>query len=106
MRESMFRRLKRALNAMLRRTSGFELRRVGARRRYRPPDTSARLLKEPAFVLSTVRSGSTLLRVLLDSHSEICAPQELNLRDVNVSTRDEYAEKALGEFGLDVNQLE
>jgi hypothetical protein len=94
------------LNALLRRTSGFELRRVGARRRYRPPDSSARLLKEPTFVLSTVRSGSTLLRVLLDSHSEICAPQELNLRDVNVSTRDEYAEKALREFGLDVNQLE
>jgi hypothetical protein len=79
---------------------------VGARRRYRPPDSSGRLLSEPTFVLSTVRSGSTLLRVLLDSHSEICAPQELNLRDVNVSTRDEYAEKALGEFGLDVNQLE
>jgi hypothetical protein len=46
------------------------------------------------------------LRVLLDSHSEICAPQELNLRDVNVTTRDEYAKKALGEFGLDVDQLE
>jgi hypothetical protein len=98
--------LKRALNAVLRRMSGFELRRVGARRRYRPPDSSGRLLKAPVFVLSTVRSGSTLLRVLLDSHSLICAPQELNLRDVNVSTRDEYAEKALGEFGLDVNQLE
>jgi Sulfotransferase family len=99
-------RVKRAFNAVLRRGTGFELRRVGARRRSRPPDSRARLLTAPVFLLSTVRSGSTLVRVLLDSHSQVCAPQELNLRDLNVTTKDEYTEKSLGEFGLDTDQLE
>jgi hypothetical protein len=102
----LLRRLKRAINTLLRRATGLELRRVGARRRYRPPETRARLLTAPTFVLSSVRSGSTLLRVLLDSHSQICSPQELNLRDLNVTTRDEYAEKSLKEIGLDTNELE
>jgi hypothetical protein len=79
---------------------------MGARRRYRPPESRARLLEAPVFVLCTVRSGSTLLRVLLDSHSEICAPQELNLRDLAVTAKDRYAEKSLNEYGLDVRQLE
>lgn len=99
-------RIKRAFNAALRRVTGLEVRRVGGRRRYRPPDSRARLLTAPTFLLSTVRSGSTLVRVLLDSHSEVCAPQELNLRDLKVSTHDEYAEKSLEEFGLDTSQLE
>jgi hypothetical protein len=98
--------MKRAFNAALRRGTGFELRRVGARRRYRPPESRGRLLTAPTFLLSTVRSGSTLVRVLLDSHSEICAPQELNLRDLAVTTKDEYAERSLREFGLDASQLE
>ena len=91
---------------MIRRGTGFELRRVGARRRYRPPESRTRLLTSPTFVLSTVRSGSTLLRVLLDSHSQVCSPQELNLRDLNVTTGDRYAEKALNELGLDAAALE
>jgi hypothetical protein len=102
----LLRRLKRAVNALLRRATGLELRKVGARRRYRAPETRARLLTAPTFVLCTVRSGSTLLRVLLDSHSQICSPQELNLRDFNVTARDGYAEKALNEIGLDVSRLE
>ena len=86
--------------------TGFELRRTGARRRYRPPESRARLLTAPTFVLCTVRSGSTLLRVLLDSHSEICSPQELNLRDLVVTPKDRYAEKSLEEYGLDAQQLD
>jgi hypothetical protein len=39
-----------------------------------------RLLTGPTFVLSSVRSGSTLLRLILDSHPEICSPHELHLR--------------------------
>jgi sulfotransferase family protein len=100
------RRVKRALNAALARVTGFELRRIGTRRRYRAPESRARLLVAPTFVLCTVRSGSTLLRVLLDSHSQVCAPQELNLRDLRVAVKDEYAEKSLEEFGLDAGQLE
>src|SRR3954447_5405486 len=102
------------MNAALRRTTGHELRKVrtGAelaaqlrkqRRRLRPGD---RLLEAPAFVLCSVRSGSTLLRVLLDSHSRICAPHELHLRDISVAIRTEYADRALREVGLEPSRLE
>jgi hypothetical protein len=33
----------------------------------------------PIFILSSARSGSTLLRILLDTHPEIYSPPELNL---------------------------
>jgi hypothetical protein len=109
--------MKRRMNAALRRTTGFELRRSKialppeelaarqrrARRRLRPGD---RLLERPAFVLCSVRSGSTLVRVLLDSHSRICAPHELHLRDIQVSLRTDYAERSLREVGLEPSRLE
>ncbi len=63
-------------------------------------------MKRPAFVLCTVRSGSTLLRVLLDSHSDIHAPHELHLRDLAVGIRSPYAERALEGVGLGAHQLE
>lgn len=105
------------MNAALRRATGYELRKQKAaltpaeraaqqrrqRRRLRAGD---RLLEAPAFVLCSVRSGSTLLRVLLDSHSRICAPHELHLRDISVSLRTEYAERSLGEIGLGAERLE
>jgi hypothetical protein len=65
-----------------------------------------RLVEAPAFVLSSVRSGSTLVRVLLDSHSQIHAPQELHLRDIQVGVKSKYGEKALGSLGLDAAHLE
>ena len=98
--------MKDAFNRALRRTTGYELRRVGGRRRYRPPDTRQRLLADPTFLLSTVRSGSTLVRVLLDSHTQICSPQELNLRDLVVTPKDEYTVKSLEEYGIEARQLE
>ena len=79
--------VKRQINALLEqarlpcsRTSRRRRRRRAPRSRvpYRVADP--RLLKEPAFVLSTVRSGSTLLRMLLDSHSQIHSPHEMHLR--------------------------
>jgi hypothetical protein len=100
------RRAQRRINAALGRATGFEIRKVGARRRYRPPDSRARLLSRPTFILSTVRSGSTLLRVLLNSHSQICAPGEFSLRDLAVSSKGKHMEKAMSEIGLDERQLE
>jgi hypothetical protein len=100
------RRAKRALNALLGRLTGFEFRKIGARRRYRPPTSRGRLLTAPTFVLCSVRSGSTLLRVLLDSHSQICSPHELSMRDLTVTAKSDYSLKALGEIGLDPRQLE
>jgi len=37
------------------------------------------MLEQPVFVLSTPRSGSTLLRVMLAGHSHLFCPPELNL---------------------------
>jgi hypothetical protein len=102
---------KGAVNRGLARVTGYELHKQGAappvRRRRRRPGTQHgdRLLVAPAFVMCTVRSGSTLLRVLLDSHSKIHSPQELHLRDLAVGVKTDYATKALGEIGLDEEQL-
>jgi hypothetical protein len=66
-----------------------------------------RLVREPVFVLSSARSGSTLLRVLLNSHSRICAPHELHLRRLHVQIEDvNYARLAMKELGLDEESLE
>jgi Sulfotransferase family len=100
--------LKGAFNRSLARATGYELRRTGGRvkrRKRTAREAGDRLLVAPAFVMCSVRSGSTLLRVLLDSHSRIHSPQELHLRDMAVRVKTDYAAKALGEIGLDDEQL-
>lgn len=64
-----------------------------------------RLVRAPAFVLSPVRSGSTLLRCLLNSHSRIYAPHELHLRYLSVGIDSEYTQLSMRMFGLDVDEL-
>jgi Sulfotransferase family len=54
-----------------------------------------RLLRQPAFVLSSIRSGSTLMRCLLNSHSMIYSPHELHLRYLRVGIQSEYARLSL-----------
>jgi sulfotransferase family protein len=98
------------LNRGLSRAFGYELRHVGGRdggaaAAAPGPAPADRLLQRPAFVLSTVRSGSTLLRVLLDSHPAIHAPHELHLRDVQVKLRTRYARRSLRELGMGQRQL-
>ena len=44
-----------------------------------PPEKAQRKNKRAIFVLSTPRSGSTLLRIMLNSHSKLFAPPELGL---------------------------
>ncbi|MEA2428298.1 MAG: hypothetical protein QOF37_1926 [Thermoleophilaceae bacterium] len=99
--------LKRAVNAALVRATGYQLQKPMPRRQARlevgPVD---RLLEKPTFILCTVRSGSTLLRVLLNSHSQIHSPQEMHMRDIGVKMRGEYSEKSLAEIGLDERRLE
>ena len=65
-----------------------------------------RLLEAPAFILCSVRSGSTLLRVLLNSHSRIHSPHEMHLRAIRVNVRSRYADRAIDAAGLDPRQLE
>jgi hypothetical protein len=94
------------VNRTLVRTTGYHLRKAGHRRRRVRLQPGDRLLEAPAFVLSSVRSGSTLLRVLLDSHSAIHSPQELHLRDITVGVREGYPADALKEIGLDEKSLQ
>jgi hypothetical protein len=97
---------KRRINGVLSRTTGYELRkqpRGGAAARRRSGD---RMVKQPAFILCSVRSGSTLLRVLLNSHSQLHAPPELHLGDVSVNVKGRYSEKWLREARLEPKLLE
>ncbi len=97
---------KESVNAALLRTTGYRLQRADARpvARERPPEVE-RLLERPAFILCSVRSGSTLLRVLLNSHSQIHSPHEMHLRDIAVKVKKGPADKSLGAIGLDAEQL-
>ncbi|WP_046728454.1 sulfotransferase family protein [Streptomyces humi] len=65
-----------------------------------------RLVASPVFVLSSVRSGSTLLRVLLNSHSRVRAPHEMHLRTVHVRMSREFTADAMKELDLDREELE
>ncbi|WP_249416371.1 sulfotransferase [Streptomyces sp. TS71-3] len=69
-----------------------------------PP--APRLVDSPVFVLSSVRSGSTLLRVLLNSHSQIRAPHEMHLRTLHVHLAREFTAQAMKELALDKEELE
>jgi hypothetical protein len=102
---------KEAVNGALVKRTGYRFEKArpaqpkapGRRRRLRPGD---RLLDQPTFILCSVRSGSTLLRVLLDSHSQIHCPHEMHLRDIGVQVKEGYPEKALTEVGLDARRLQ
>ncbi|MEU5878783.1 sulfotransferase [Spirillospora sp. NPDC047279] len=63
-------------------------------------------MESPVFLLCSMRSGSTLLRVLLDSHPRIRAPHELHLRTLRVRPSQDFATDVLGEIGLDAAELE
>jgi Sulfotransferase family len=71
-----------------------------------PAPKGLRLVPSPVFVLSSVRSGSTLLRVILNSHPQIRAPHEMHLRTLEVRQTKDYTEKAMKQLGLDGNELE
>ena len=55
----------------------------------------------PIFILCAARSGSTLLRTLLDAHPEIACPPELNLCNVFEAIRLAVTAAAAGDEGGD-----
>ena len=106
--------VKKTINDALVRATGYQLQKARASGRAAQPARGRRraragrgdrLVTAPAFILSSVRSGSTLLRVLLNSHSQIHSPHELHLRHVKVDVDAAYAEKALNEIALDAERL-
>lgn len=65
-----------------------------------------RLVESPVFLLSPPRSGSTLLRMILDTHPEICAPHELNLRAIRVTMEERRSVVSMRHIGLNAETLE
>jgi hypothetical protein len=108
---------KKRLNRLLVRATGYELRsatkpsRARTGRRRSPsvpaePRPGDRLVKAPAFILCTLRSGSTLLRVLLNSHSQLHSPQELHFRYMTLELTAKWSERSMAALGLDSSTLE
>jgi LPS sulfotransferase NodH len=104
--------LKAAVNRTLARTTGHQLTRVqpGGTPKRNPRSTKLRpgdrLVSQPGFVMCTLRSGSTLLRMMLDSHSQIRCPHEIHLRYVSASLDTKWSERSFSEMGLDKERLE
>ncbi|WP_036969657.1 sulfotransferase [Promicromonospora kroppenstedtii] len=78
------------------------------RGRIRPPADPAadRLLVAPVFVLSSPRAGSTLLRVVLDSHSQVHAPIETHVRRLSVDFTTRLTQEAMYALGHNVADVE
>lgn len=104
---------KKTVNSALVKATGYQLEkaqtrgskgRSGARPRggLRKGD---RLVEAPVFVMCTLRSGSTLLRVLLNSHSKIHAPHELHLRYISASLDKKWSERSMKEMGFDEDKI-
>jgi hypothetical protein len=110
--------VKKRINAGLSRVTGYEFRRTdeiaAAAAAKVDPDALAqaraantlRLLERPAFILSSVRSGSTLLRVVLNTHSQLYAPHELHLRSLQVRLGSKYVARSMAELGSDELDLQ
>lgn len=94
---------KDQLTVRLARSTGVQVvRRDGRPKLIKRP---GRLLQEPVFLLSSVRSGSTLLRMMLNSHSAIYAPHELHLGKLRATFNDSYVKESFTELGWDENEL-
>lgn len=94
---------RRQVNVRLARRTGMQLRqRDGRIRLIRNPK---RELGRPAFIFSSVRSGSTLLRMILNSHPDIYAPHELHLAHISVDFGIAAAEDAIIALDLDRDEL-
>ena len=93
------------MNATLRR-AGYQITRPPGHpaRKMAPPDGS-RLLAAPVVVLSPARSGSTLLRMILDSHSALYAPPELPLAQLTVRAETSWIQASLKELQLDPQEV-
>jgi hypothetical protein len=116
--------LTHSLNRALTVTTGLQVRRAPrptaskpapepAKRRaapYRCPSgeelATERLLRRPVFIISSIRSGSTLLRMMLGAHPRLHAPPELHLGRMEVTCTNWFSQRAMGALGLERGDLE
>ena len=95
------------LNSVLVRATGYQLSRPLADRAWKLPAAGGgRLLAAPVFIFSAPRSGSTLLRVILGSHSSLYAPPELPLKHLGVRAETQWIQASLEGLELSVEDLE
>jgi hypothetical protein len=95
------------LNKLLAQTTGYQLTRPARRRvRRATPAQGRRLLQAPVFILSAARSGSTLTRVILGSHSQLFAPPELPLKQLGVRAETPWIRASIEAFGLSTTELD
>ncbi len=116
--------LMRNLNRALTSTTGLQVRRATKPAGPRPAVATAepkpatyrcpsagdlptdRLLRQPVFIISSVRSGSTLLRMMLGAHSRLHALHELHLGKIGVDCGPWVSERAMSALGLHRGDLE
>lgn len=78
-----------------------------AKATYSAPEPGVdRLLDRPVFILAPVRSGSTLLRLLLNGHSQLHAPHESHFRRLEVRWSTKLAGRSMKALGLHRGDLE
>jgi hypothetical protein len=95
------------LNTLLVRAVGYQLSKPLADGTWRlPPASSRRLLTAPVFIFSAPRSGSTLLRVILGSHSGLYAPPELPLNHLEVRADTVWVKASLEGLELSSEELQ
>jgi Sulfotransferase family len=64
------------------------------------------MLVAPVFIFCSARSGSTLLRVILGSHSQLYAPPELPLTHLGVRAETRWIQASLEALGLTTDDVE
>ncbi|NGO14824.1 sulfotransferase [Streptomyces sp. HC44] len=76
-------------------------------RRPAPEDLATdRLLRQPVFIMSPVRSGSTLLRMLLNAHPRLHSPHETHIRRLEVDYGSKLSQRAMTALDLERGDLE
>ncbi len=86
---------------------GYELTRPAGHTSWRlPPPREGRLLVAPVFILSAARSGSTLLRLILGSHSQLYAPPELPLGHMRVRAETRWIQTSINALRLTAEDLD
>ncbi|KYK14854.1 MULTISPECIES: sulfotransferase [Streptomyces] len=68
--------------------------------------STERLLRQPVFIISSIRSGSTPLRMMLGAHPRLHAPHELHLGRIRVDCTNWFSQRAMSTLGLDRGDLE
>jgi hypothetical protein len=98
-------KLDARVNSLLRR-AGYQITRPpGHKTRKMPPAEGTRLLTAPVIVLSPARAGSTLLRMILGSHSALYAPPELPLAQLTVRAETSWVRASLRELQLTAQEV-